>query len=141
MEHVWALIFLMGLLMIAAEAFVFTFGVLAFTGAVMFYMGLHMVSLQSQVFGMAVNDTLIGTLGFIGVAVFIVVSYFAFKAYNHRAKPLLEGEPVSVIEWAGLRGKVRLAGGEIWDAVSTKSFIPGDTAQITKIDNLTLTIA
>ncbi len=140
MQELWILIFLLGLIMMTAEIFIFTFGMLAATGAVLFYMGVHMIGRESALFGMPVSPELVTTLSWCGVLILCGVMYYAVQAYSHRAKPLLEGEPVVVIEWAGTKGRVRLAGGEIWEATSQKLFTPGEGGRIVKIDNLLLTI-
>lgn len=140
MIELWLLIFVLGLIMMAAEIFIFTFGVFALIGAIMFFSALTMASVPAILWGFTVTQAHLMGLGVAGLLILVAVVFFGIRAYNHRAKPLLEGETVTVLEWTGNKGRVSLAGGEIWDAVSDKPFAAGDTASIAKIDNLTLTI-
>ena len=49
------------------------------------------------------------------------------------------GKKCVVKEWKGTRGKVSV-GGELWDATSKSSLMPGDEGLIQGIDNLTLQV-
>jgi membrane-bound serine protease (ClpP class) len=58
---------------------------------------------------------------------------------THRVGKQMENVRAVVAEWSGQEGRVR-AGGEIWRAVATETFTPGDKVVVTRVDGLTLEV-
>lgn len=140
MDLIWLFLFVFGILIMAAEAFIFTFGALAITGAVLFIFALIMLQAGGVLLGSLITPATLLSLGGCGLLILLAVIYFAVRAYSKRAKPLLEGETVEIIEWSNGSGRVRLKGGEIWSANATRHYNAGDKARIITIENLTLTL-
>lgn len=141
MDLIWLSLFLLGLAVMAAEIVVFSFGALLVTGFILTGYALYVLDQAGQMFGHPVTEGTLIVLLLAGLLVLAVALTFALKHYNRRAKPLLEGERVTVEAWEGGRGCVRVQGGEIWRAVSKQDFTAGDAAIVTAIDHLLLTIA
>ena len=140
MDLIWLLLFVFGIFIMAAEAFIFTFGALAITGAILFFFALMMLQVGGFVLGFLITANVLMALGGFGLIILLAVVYFAVRAYSKRAKPLLEGETVEIVEWTSGSGRVRLKGGEIWSANAPHQYHPGDKARVIKIENLTLTL-
>ncbi len=58
----------------------------------------------------------------------------------HRVGGQMANVGAVVAEWSGQEGRVR-AGGELWRAVATETFNPGDKLVVTRVDGLTLEVS
>ena len=132
---------LLGVVLIAAEGFIGSFGALGVGGLVAFVIGSIML-LDRSVPGFAVARPLIGAMGFIGGLVALGIVIYAVRA---RSRPVVTGVDqllmatavaIEDFEHAGL---VRVRG-ELWQAVTRDPVKSGETLRIVRIEGLTLMI-
>ncbi|MEK8090460.1 nodulation protein NfeD [Thermithiobacillus plumbiphilus] len=135
-----ALMFL-GLMFIAAEAFVPSFGALGLGGLVAFVLGSVML-MDSEIPGFGISWLLIATAALASAAVIFGIAVLALKA---RQRPvvtgvegLVGGEAEALEDFIG-EGWVH-ADGETWQARSTQAVRKGDRLRITALHGLTLSV-
>jgi membrane-bound serine protease (ClpP class) len=132
---------LLGVVLIAAEGFIGSFGALGVGGLVAFVAGSIML-LDPSVPGFAIARPLIGAMGFIGGLVALGIVSYAVRA---RSRPVVTGvdqllkETAVAIEDFEHAGLVRVRG-ELWQAVTPEPVKSGDTLRIVRIEGLTLMI-
>ena len=137
-----ALVFL-GLILMAAEAFTPTFGVLGLGGAAAFIFGSAML-IQSDVPGLQVDWWMIAAMT--GTSLLFLTLILGLVVSSHR-KPKTTGveeilSSIAVVQnWSGSEGTVHLTG-EVWKAFSTGPYIlqKGDQVRIVEIDGLRVKI-
>ena len=134
---------LLGIGLLAAEAFTPSFGVLGIGGIVAFILGgLFLfdpdeVDIQFEVsrplvIGAAITSAII-LAGVVGVAV------RSRKQTVQTGAEQLIGGPAEVVEWSGREGRVRVHG-EIWLAESEMELAPGDRVRVIGREGLKLTV-
>lgn len=132
---------LLGVVLIAAEGFIGSFGALGVGGLVAFVMGSIML-LDRSVPGFAIARPLIGAMGFIGGLVALGIVIYAVRA---RSRPVVTGvdqllmETAVAIEDFEQAGLVRVRG-ELWQAVTRDPVKTGETLRIVRIEGLTLVL-
>jgi membrane-bound serine protease (ClpP class) len=132
---------LLGVVLIAAEGFIGSFGALGVGGLAAFVAGSIML-LDPSVPGFAIARPLIGAMGFIGGLVALGIVSYAVRA---RSRPVVTGvdqllkETAVAIEDFEHAGLVRVRG-ELWQAVTPEPVKSGDTLRIVRIEGLTLMI-
>jgi len=132
---------LFGIALIAAEAYVASFGALAVGGVVAFVMG-SILLLDRAVPGFAIAGSLIATVALVFTLLVLALITYALRA---RAQPVATGAQRLLAETAVAlgdfdeRGLVRV-GGELWQAVTRTPIKAGERLRIEKIDGLTLTV-
>jgi membrane-bound serine protease (ClpP class) len=137
------LLLLFGLLLLALEVKVTSFGLLTAGGVISLIFGAMMLidsTMPELQLSLAVVIPVV--LGFTAVAVFLV--RLGLAAQRRPAVTGMEGmltevgEALSVIE-PGTPGRVRVRG-EIWQALTSDHLEPGDHVRITNVEGLTLTV-
>jgi membrane-bound serine protease (ClpP class) len=137
------LLLLFGLLLLALEVKVTSFGLLTAGGVISLIFGAMMLidsTMPELQLSLAVVVPVV--LGFTAVAVFLVRLGLASQrrpAVTGMEGMLTEvGEALGVIE-PGTPGRVRVRG-EIWQALTSDHLEPGDRVRITNVEGLTLTV-
>lgn len=134
-ETLGALLLILGIVMLTAEIYVTSFGLLGVGGLVIFLIGAHHAFEGEALWiawGVAVT-----------IAIFMaVVSVTVLRSY--RSKPVagiegMIGETAEIIEWQDREGLVRI-NGELWQASSVHSstYGPGDKVVISTAEDLIL---
>jgi membrane-bound serine protease (ClpP class) len=132
---------LLGVVLIAAEGFIGSFGALGVGGIVAFVTG-SILLLDRSVPGFAIARPLIGAMGFIGGLVALGIVTYAVRA---RARPVvtgveqLLGETAVAVDDFAQSGMVRVRG-ELWQAVTRNPVKRGDSLRILQVDGLTVRV-
>ncbi|MGB8328437.1 MAG: nodulation protein NfeD [Steroidobacteraceae bacterium] len=132
---------LLGVVLIAAEGFIGSFGALGVGGLAAFVIGSIML-LDQSVPGFAIARPLLGAMGFIGGLVALGIVTYAVRA---RSRPVVTGtnqllmETAVAIEDFERAGLVRVRG-ELWQAVTRDAVKSGEALRIVRIEGLTLTV-
>ena len=130
---------LLGVILMAAEFFVPSFGALGIGGIAAFVFG-SVILFDSDVPGLAVPLTLIGTIATTGAVALMGLIWFAMKS---RIRPVVSGSeemlhvPAEALEDFEREGPVR-AHGELWHARSSQPVRAGQALRITMVDGLVL---
>ncbi|MDA0710791.1 MAG: nodulation protein NfeD [bacterium] len=132
----------LGLVLIVAEAFAPSFGILGLGGGTAFVLGaLLLFDTDSPDFQVSVPTIVAITV--IGGGLMILLMTMAVRAQR---RPVAAGEEsvtghgVTVVDWAGGKGTV-IYHGEHWAATGPSSLQPGQNVTITSRDGLTLQVA
>ena len=131
----------LGLALMAAEAFVPSFGVFGIGGVVAFIIGSIML-IDSDVPELEISPVLIGTVSLATGALFLFVLTFAVRAWRRPAvsgNAAMLGETARVLRWQDGAGTV-LAHGETWAAVGDAGLARDDRVLVKQIDGLTVTV-
>jgi membrane-bound serine protease (ClpP class) len=140
-NYAGAALIILGLILLVAEAFVASSGLLALGGLAAFAIGSLML-MDTEVEGLRVDWRLIaGTTVALGAATFLLVSY-GLAAQGRKVttgEKGLIGMSGEVISWDGETGYV-MVDGERWRAVSQDALKAGDAIRVTGLDGLTLKV-
>jgi membrane-bound serine protease (ClpP class) len=137
------LLMLFGLLLLALEIKVTSFGLLTVGGLLSLIFGsMMLIDSPAPELQISLSVVLSVVLGFTAIATFLIRLALA----AHRAVPVTGtdglinevGEALTELE-PGRAGSVR-AHGEIWSAMATEPIARGDRVRVTHIDGLTLTV-
>lgn len=130
---------LLGVGLMTAEAFTPSIGVLGLGGAAAFAIG-SLILFKGPVPEMRLSPWLVLAMAGTSLAFFVLALGAAWRA---RRRPAAIGNLVGaagpVLSWSGEAGWVRLEG-ERWQARSTRPLAPGETAQVTGRDGLTVLV-
>ena len=133
----------LGIALMAAEAFAPGFGILGIGGAIAFIAGsLFLFDPAGADIDIAVSLPLIIAAAATTAALALFVLGAAVKA---RARPATTGAEqmigsiAEVVEWDGLRGRIRVHG-EMWNARAEQPFAPGDAVRVVQREELTLRV-
>lgn len=140
-NYAGAALIILGLVLLVAEAFLASSGLLALGGLAAFAIGSLML-MDTEVEALRVDWRLIaGTTVALGAASFLLVSY-GLAAQGRKVttgdKGLI-GMTGHVISWDGETGFV-MVDGERWRAVSQDALKAGDAIKVTGLDGLTLKV-
>jgi membrane-bound serine protease (ClpP class) len=134
---------LLGIGLMAAEAFTPTLGLVGVAGAAIFALGsLFMFDSSQPAFALSIPVVVSATLVIaLLLAIMLAVSVRAHRRKSVSGDSILIGHIADVLSWSGEqgRGSVRL-GDEIWDARGAGPHIPGDRVVVIARDGLTLTV-
>ncbi|MCL4767511.1 MAG: nodulation protein NfeD [Hyphomicrobiaceae bacterium] len=134
---------LLGLALMAGEAFSPGFGVLGLGGIVAFIFGGLFLFDPGQVdIDFSVSRPLVIGAAIASAAIVIGVIGMAFGSRRRQVRTGAEqliGSIGEVVEWSGHAGRVHVHG-EIWSARSGTELSPGDRVRISGLDGLTLTV-
>ena len=142
-NYAGAVLLMLGMGFMAAEAFIPSFGILGIGGAVAFALG-GTILFDTGTGDMGLSWWTIGVTTGMSFLLLTVLLAYAMKGVGNPISTgregLLNGE-AEILKWSGGQGEVR-ARGEIWQAVpdEPRSFRKGETVKITKIDGLKLVI-
>jgi len=137
-----AALMVLGLALMATEAFTPAFGILGIGGAVAFALG-GTILIDTEAPGFAVSWPLIGAVAATSLGFALIVVRLAYTAHRRKVvtgREELVGAIGVVLDWREGRGHVRVHG-ERWSAVSDRAFAPGEDVAVTAIEGLTLTVA
>jgi membrane-bound serine protease (ClpP class) len=132
---------ILGTVLVVAEAFVPSFGILGITGVAAFTAGAILL-MDTDVPGFGVSPWLIGAMAASLSGIFLFTLGMALRG---RDRPVVTGpEAVAhghgeVVTWQGAKGQVRLEG-EIWHAEGPEHLTPGARVAVKSRDGLTLTV-
>lgn len=140
-NYAGAALIILGLVLLVAEAFLASSGLLALGGLAAFAIGSLML-MDTEVEGLRIDWRLIaGTTLALGAATFVLVSY-GLAAQGRKVttgEKGLIGLTGEVLSWDGPSGYVTVDG-ERWRAVSSDALKQGDTVKVTGLDGLTLKV-
>jgi membrane-bound serine protease (ClpP class) len=132
---------LLGTILVIAEAFVPSFGILGITGVAAFTAGAVLL-MDTDVPGFGISPYIIGALAASLSAIFLMTLGMVLRG---RERPVVTGaEAVAhgqgeVVSWEDGKGRVRLEG-EIWHALGPATLEPGTRVAVTSREGLTLTV-
>ncbi|TVQ41177.1 MAG: nodulation protein NfeD [Geminicoccaceae bacterium] len=130
-----------GIVLMIAEAFAPSFGILGIGGAIAFVLGSIML-IDTEVPGFTLSPWVIGAATVTTLGLMSGVLAMALKAYRRRTvtgADALIGEVGRVVRWTGERGLVHVAG-ENWQSHGPAGLAAGQTIVVTKVDGLILTV-
>lgn len=132
---------LLGIVLMIAEAFTPTFGILGIGGVVAFLIGGGML-IDTDVPEFQLSwSVLIGAATVTGGFALLVLGH-AWRVHHrpvHTGLDDMIGHPAKVLDWSGASGHVWLHG-ERWLARSDSPLAPGAKARVIALDGLTLTV-
>lgn len=132
----------LGVLLIAAEAFVPSFGSLGLGGVISFVIG-SVILMKSNVPGLQIAWQLIGSIAFVAATLLLALILLLVRS---RRRPAVTGadqmlaEPAYALNDFEAAGLVRVRG-ELWQAVSAVPVHAGQALRIVKVRGLTLEVA
>ncbi len=141
-DYAGAGLILLGIALLAGEAFMPSFGVLGIGGLVAFVFGSVML-IDTDVPGLGVSPWLIGSVAAAGAGLMMLAMY---ALMHSRQSPVVSGAEAmlgatcQVVDWSGNTGRVRIQG-ETWNARADVEFKPGERVRVNEIDGLTLVVA
>lgn len=140
-NYAGAALIVLGLALLAAEAFIVSGGLLALGGLAAFAIGaLMLVDTDIEAFRLDWR-LVIGATGVLGVSAFLLLTY-GLAALSRKvttgAKGLI-GQGGRVLDWTGEEGHV-LVDGERWHARSTEPLSAGESIKVKSVDGLTLVV-
>jgi len=130
-----------GIVLMIAEVFLPSFGVIGTGGVVAFVLG-GLFLMDTGVPGFDLSIPFLMGLAIVSAALLVAVGHLAMRAHKHRVVTGRE-------EMVGLEGAVTTVGdkmtyahvrGESWRVKSNSTLVPGDTVRVLGIDNLTLLV-
>ncbi len=140
LDYAGVALLLFGIALMAAEAFVTSFGVLGIGGAVAFALGSLLMYEDVPGFELSLPVVLTAT----GLSVALLVVILAAVVRAHRRKVVsggraMVGETAQVLDWSGRAGHV-LMQGERWRARADSALEPGTPVRVLERDDLVLTV-
>ncbi len=132
---------LLGTVLVIAEAFVPSFGILGITGVAAFTAGAILL-MDTDIPGFGISPYLIGALAASLSGVFLVTLGMVLRG---RERPVVTGAEAvvhgqgEVVSWQAGKGQVRLEG-EIWHAEGPAVLEPGTRVAVKSREGLTLTV-
>ncbi|HEX2255608.1 MAG TPA: nodulation protein NfeD [Afifellaceae bacterium] len=129
----------LGIVLMIAEAFAPSFGILGIGGAIAFILGATML-IDTEAPGFAISWPLIAAIAAVSLAFSLLVVRMAMTSHRRgvvSGREQMIGMQAKVQDWAGGAGHV-FVHGERWRAVSGAPLEPGQAVKVTKMDGLTL---
>lgn len=142
LNHAGLMLLLLAIALMAAEAFVPSFGVLGVGGIVAFVLAATML-FDTDIPGFGISWPVIGGAALVSGLLLIFLLGYVWRAQR---RPIttgsegLIGREAVVLSWAGSDGYVRL-GGERWRAASHRRFTPGERVMVIRRTGLVLEVA
>ena len=137
-------LFLLAFILLIAEAFIPSLGLLGLGGFIAFVCGLVLMrqSGMSDLYGLSFEA--VAALGCLVFLIFAVFGYFVVKSFRKKVTTGLEymiGQKAEVTCWKPDKGKGKIMfEGEDWRSVSKDFLALGDRVVITGYDKMTLTV-
>lgn len=132
---------LVGVALMAAEAFTPTFGILGLGGAIAFVIGSIML-MDSELPAYQISLPIIASFAVTSIGLFVFAVGAALRARHGQVvtgKESMLGATAVVMEDFTNAGRVR-AFGEIWQATAEQPLTKGTTVRITQVEGLTLKV-
>lgn len=140
-------LYLTGALLIIAEIFVTSFGVLFLNALMALFIAYSLQTGDNGVFGIPVDWPFLFGVAFIEVGVIVVTTIIYIRHKKIRPSTGTEGmigAKATVIRWDGAKGSVRVHGEEWKAELSDKKAEPlqaDDTVSVDKVDGLVLSVS
>ena len=141
-SQVGAALLLLGMVLMLAEAFTPSVGVLGIGGLVAFVFGSTML-IDADVPGYGVSLPLILGIALASLALSLLIARLALSSHRHRVvtgTQALIGDTAQVLDWSGSAGHV-LAAGERWQASGETDLQTGQQVRVVEIRGLRLQVA
>lgn len=143
-SHLAIVLMALGLLLMAAEAHMPSFGAVGGAGVAAFIAGAVIIYDPEADAIMGMDPGVFGGVAIAGAVFVALVAFVAARTYRRKTETGAEGlidATADVVEWDGKQGRVRVQG-EIWHAVSESPLMlsADEKVRIVKLENLTLTI-
>ena len=135
------LLILLGIAFMVAEVFVAGFGILGIGGAIAFAAG-SLLLFDADTLGAGVSLPLVIAFSLVSIGFFVLIFGYLLRARKQKAlggSDEMVGAAAEVLEAHNDGYRVRCHG-EIWQALSDEPLQPGDSVQVTAIDNLILKV-
>lgn len=132
----------LGMVLLIAEGFAPSFGILGIGGMIAFVIGSVML-IDTDMPGFGISWYVIGAVAVANAGFFMVVLNMAVRAMNRAVvsgQEALVGHTARVVDWKGGTGRVRVMG-ETWNARAGTPLERGQDVRIDKVDGLTLEVA
>ena len=132
---------ILGMILLIAEAFLPSFGILGFGGVAAFVIGSVML-IDTEVPGLGVSPYLMAAVALLAGGATLLI---ATKMYRLRREPVRTGSEEmigsrgKVIDWSDDHGEVRVLG-EVWRARAQGPLEPGRAVRVTAMDGMTLVV-
>ncbi len=132
---------ILGMILLVAESFLPSFGILGFGGVIAFVIGSVML-IDTEVPGFGVSPYFMGAVALLAGGATLLI---ATKMYRLRHQPVrtgsdeMVGSPGKVLDWSGDRGEIRVQG-EIWQARAQAPLEPGRAVRVTAMEGMTLVV-
>lgn len=135
-------LYISGALMIAAELFVTSMGMLALNGLIALFIAYALQTGNNQVLGVPIDWPFLFGVAALEIGLIALTSAVYLHYRNKKVTTGTEsmiGTTAEVLEWKGSTGRV-LAQGEPWKAASEAAFKKGDIVKIAAVEGLVLKI-
>jgi len=135
-------LFLIAFILLIAEAFIPSLGLLGFGGFIVFVSGVILMinAEMTHFYGLSLQSVIaLGTLLFFSFALF---GYFMMKSFQKKITTgieYMEGQKAEVKNWSGKKGHIVFEG-EDWRATCEQPLNMGDIVTITGYNKMTLTV-
>ena len=132
---------ILGMILLIAEAFLPSFGILCCGGVIAFVIGSVML-IDTDVPGLGVSPYFMGAVALLAGGGTLLI---ATKMYRLRREPVrtgseeMVGSRGKVLDWSGERGEIRVQG-EIWQARGQGPLEPGRAVRVTAMEGMTLVV-
>ncbi|MBQ3033202.1 MAG: nodulation protein NfeD [Deferribacterales bacterium] len=130
-----------GLILMAADIFVTSFGLLSIGGIGCLFFGLRMLFDSNSSTGIGVSPVFTITVTAIAAITVLIIGRLVVKDFKRRPATGMENlidKHATVIDWNGNKGRVTIYG-EIWNAKGG-TFAEGDEVIIESFESMTLTV-
>lgn len=138
------LLLAVGLILMAVEAHMPSFGAVGAAGLIAFIAGAVIMYDPEADAIMGMDPGIFAGTAIFGAVFIALVAMVTARTYRRKTETGAEGllgAAAEIVEWSGKNGRVRVQG-EIWHAVSENNLdlSPEDKVKIVKLENLILTI-
>jgi membrane-bound serine protease (ClpP class) len=141
LNYVGVGLILLGTVLMVAEAFAPSFGILGIGGAIAFVLGAIML-IDTDVPGIAVSLEVVFAIGILSLAFSLLVVRLAYASHRRgvvSGREQMIGATGRILDWSGNAGHVFVLG-ERWQAKSSAPVEPGQAVRITGMEGLTLQV-
>ncbi|NMG39414.1 nodulation protein NfeD [Chelativorans sp. ZYF759] len=132
---------ILGLILMVAEAFAPSFGILGIGGAIAFVLGAAIL-FDTDVPGIEISWAVIGGVAASSLILTLIIARLALRSTRSKVvsgREELIGAMAEVLDWKGQKGHV-FVHGERWQATADQAMIPGQPVRVVALDGLTLKI-
>lgn len=132
---------ILGLLLMVAEAFAPSFGILGIGGAIAFVIGAAIL-FDTDVPGVEISWAVIGGIAAASLILALIIARLAMRSTRSKVvsgREELIGASAKVLDWQGQKGHV-FVHGERWNATAEQPMVPGQAVRVVALNGLTLEI-
>jgi membrane-bound serine protease (ClpP class) len=140
-NYAGAALVLLGLALMAAEAFIGSFGVIGAGGIVAFAIG-SVIMFRPDATGSGLSLPLVAATTIVAAGFLILALSLLLRARRKRVitgREAMIGAEGDTVEWRGSEGRIRVKG-EIWRARAGRPMRPGDPVRVVAREGLILTV-